>query len=78
MLVPSDKIIVKDIAGNTAVLHVEDESIGKGLVRLGFKKDGYCFRRPISDDKDRVKLIEDLTERGALFSREVIGALLNL
>lgn len=69
MLVPSDKIIVKDIAGNTAVLHVEDESIGKGLVRLGFKKDGYCFRRPISDDKDRVKLIEDLTEKGALFSK---------
>lgn len=69
MLVPSDRIIVKDIAGDIALLHVEGDFIGKGLVKLGFKKDGHYFRKPITDDKDRVKLIEDLTNRGALFSK---------
>src|SRR5690554_2170191 len=69
MLVPRDRIVVKDIAGDIALLYVEDESIGKDLVNLGYKKDGNFFRKPIVDDKDRVRLIEDLTNRGALFSK---------
>lgn len=38
MLAPKNMIVVKDIAGDIALLHVEDESIGKGLMNLGLKK----------------------------------------
>lgn len=61
-------IIVKEIAGNRAVLESNDEQQQTKLEAIGFVRDGGRLIRPVVDDADRKYLIIKLINMNALFS----------
>jgi hypothetical protein len=67
-MLPTDEIVVHDIAGNRALVSCTKPSAEVDLRCLGFVQDGDGLVRAISDENDRKSLVEELVRLNALFS----------
>ena len=60
--------IVKDIAGNMAVVEAKDLAAQNELLALGFSKRDSVFEKPVGTIDDRATLVRQLIQLGAAFS----------
>ena len=60
--------IVKDIAGNKAVVEAKDMAAENELLALGFNKRDGVFEKPVATIDDRATLVRQLIQLGAAFS----------
>lgn len=68
VIIPDNEILVRDIAGDRALVQTNCRRKKRDLSRLGFtEKDGY-LNRTIADTDDRRRLLESLIDLDALFS----------
>ena len=62
-----DEIVVCEIAGDRAVLHVESSAHDTALSAEGFSRSGYEWVRPVADHAHRQQIVRFLMSTGALF-----------
>ncbi|MYN20052.1 hypothetical protein GTP81_25250 [Rugamonas sp. FT107W] len=63
-----DRILVKDIAGNTAILQCNNPELVKKIEVLGFSSTGMNYSRKISGMDDRRDIVKKFVALGALFT----------
>lgn len=63
-----DGLVVFEIAGNYASIHCPDKQKMQTLFLAGFGVEGDKMVRPITSDADRLDLVRQLINLGALFS----------
>lgn len=68
MKMPTDAIVVLDIAGSRAKLYSSDEACDARLKDIGFDRSGDFLERAIADDGERRAVVKSLVEAKALFS----------
>jgi hypothetical protein len=67
-IMPTDAVVVTELAGNTARLYSSTRVYDADLTAAGFSRTGDELSRPIGDDDDRQSLVRFLIEIDAMFS----------
>lgn len=68
MKYPNNRMVVLDIAGQTAIIVCDNLTAETSLLALGFAPDNGRMFRKVADDSDRQLLVQSLIYLGALFS----------
>lgn len=67
-IMPSDSIVVSELAGNTIKIRVIEKSLVNAMSSLGFSHDGDSMTLTVIDEKQKIKIINNLIEHEALFT----------